>query len=506
MRAAFRTYRDAFHNTNTGFVHYRDNPLLCIRERSNLITAKQHACEVRPDVPYLAARPLRNLMFCNALSLFGPAHPANTQDFAFFLQSALLGVRILLTSWPLRWPSVGYHRGLRSGRRLVGQNQRRGAMKTKTLGFGVWAILALLIPAVASAQTISVTSCPSTVAPGGTVKVTWSISGGTGSLTHNHVHYGYSSSTVGQYYTAHTYTTPYTASFTAPASGTIYLKADAIKGGKAFQSSVYTVKVVAPVVPLVTGFTGTPWPYPSASFPYSNPQWLNYLQAGYAGYTPIYIYANGSGLDKVTAVSTTAPGYTIAIVARTASRLTLDIRGAKGLWGYFYEDSPRPVANMPLTFSYPGGLLSKSISPGVIPAFNPNLQAYGQCTWYAGYIARIRAGKAVVSSYSGSGFVTLNGDPNHSGFPKVNSVLNSSGKHMSFLETFTTKSSTKNADGSVTVSYTMTGSQYNASSPWGSKSSFTTQMVVNQKNGAYTITGIPRIPDIVGYSVTAVKQ
>ena len=131
-------------------------------------------------------------------------------------------------------------------------------MKTKTLGFGVWAILALLIPAVASAQTISVTSCPATVAPGGTVTVTWSISGGTGSLTHNHVHYGYPLSAVNQYYTAHTYTTPYCASFTAPASGTFYLKVDAIKGGKAFQSVIYTVRVVAP--PTVSTPTFSPVP------------------------------------------------------------------------------------------------------------------------------------------------------------------------------------------------------------------------------------------------------
>ena len=58
MRAVLRTYRHAFHNTNTGFVHYRGNPLLGIRERSNLITAKQDACEVGPDVPFLGGTPL----------------------------------------------------------------------------------------------------------------------------------------------------------------------------------------------------------------------------------------------------------------------------------------------------------------------------------------------------------------------------------------------------------------------------------------------------------------
>ena len=136
-------------------------------------------------------------------------------------------------------------------------------MKTRTLGFGFWAILVLLIPAVASAQTISVTSCPSTVAPGGTVTVTWSISGGTGSVTHNHVHYGYSSSTVNQYYTAHAYTTPYKASFTAPATGTIYLKVDAIKGAKAFQSAVYTVQVVMPTVATPTFSPAAPQTFTS---------------------------------------------------------------------------------------------------------------------------------------------------------------------------------------------------------------------------------------------------
>jgi len=94
MSAVLRTYRHALHNTNAGFAHYRDNPLPGIRERSNLTTAKQHACEVGPVVPYLAARPLRNLLFYNALSRFGPAHPANAKISLFFLQLALLGAII----------------------------------------------------------------------------------------------------------------------------------------------------------------------------------------------------------------------------------------------------------------------------------------------------------------------------------------------------------------------------------------------------------------------------
>ena len=77
---------------------------------------------------------------------------------------------------------------------------------------------------------------------------------------------------------------------------------------------------------------------------------------------------------------------------------------------------------------------------------------------------------------------------------------------MSFLESITS-SGTKNADGSVAVTYFMAGSQYNYNannSPtgWGVKSGFTTQMVVEQKNGLYTITTIPTVI----YPVTAVKQ
>jgi hypothetical protein len=231
---------------------------------------------------------------------------------------------------------------------------------------------------------------------------------------------------------------------------------------------------------------------------------------GYAGYEDkrLYIQANGSGLDKVTAVSTTSPGYTISIVAKSESMLTLNIQGEKNASGYFDEDSPQPVANMPLSFSYPGGSLLKNISPGVIPAFVPDNQAYGQCTWYAGYIARLRARKAVVPSFDSC--VPLSGDPSNPGFPRPNSVLNASGHHMAFLESITLVSSTQNKDGSVTVIYQMDGSQFNAGdatespSGWGTKSKFTTQMVVNQKDGVYTIpiSGIPK----VFYTVTKVKQ
>jgi hypothetical protein len=72
---------------------------------------------------------------------------------------------------------------------------------------------------------------------------------------------------------------------------------------------------------------------------------------------------------------------------------------------------------------------------------------------------------------------------------------------MSFLESVRS-SSTNNADGSVTVTYAMSGSQYNTGTPWGSRSPFTTQMVIRQKSGLYTIVTAPKVI----YPVTAVKQ
>jgi hypothetical protein len=358
------------------------------------------------------------------------------------------------------------------------------------IGWSTWATTSQQTAVAGSAKAVTSTVATPTVSPGsgcytGSVKVAMACttSGATIRYTTNGSDPTSSSSA-------------YSGSITL--SSTTTIKAKAFKSGKtnsAVASATYTVAVV----PSVTNFTGTPWAYPSADFPYSNPQWLNYLQVGYAGHATIYVYANGSGLDRVTAVSTTASGYAISIVAKSASKLTLSIQGVRNGSGCFDENAPKPVANMPLTFSYSGGVLSRSVSPGIIPAFNPGLQAYGQCTWYAGYIARLRAGKAVVASYSSC--VPLSGNPANPGFPKANSVLNSSGKHMSFLESVRS-SSTNNADGSVTVTYAMSGSQYNTGTPWGSRSPFTTQMVIRQKSGLYTIVTAPKVI----YPVTAVKQ
>ena len=258
----------------------------------------------------------------------------------------------------------------------------------------------------------------------------------------------------------------------------------------------YPGQKVTATTPTVTSFSGTAWNYSC-----SNSTWQGYLQVGYEGYQTITVSANGSGLDKVTAVSTTAPGYTVAIRSKTSTTLTLNIYG-RALFGagpYFNETPPGPVANFPLTFNYVGGAVSRNVTPGVIPAFNRNLQAWGQCTWYAGYIARLRVGKPVVPGYSSC--VALSGDPNNAGFPKAYSVLNASNRHMAFLESISPTSTIKATDGSVTVTYQMSGTQYNADCK-GTKSSFSTSMVVKQKNGVYTIMQTPTVI----YTITAVKQ
>ncbi len=286
-------------------------------------------------------------------------------------------------------------------------------------------------------------------------------------------------------------------------SGSISLSATTTVKAKAFKSGMTDSAVASATFTCVSvaNFTGTVWPYPMpGGFSYSNAAWRNFLQVNYSGYTSIPIYANGTGLDNVTAVSTTAPGYTITLAKKTATMLTLRIEGARNSRGYFDETCPQPVANMPITFSYPGGSQTKPIQPGVIPTFRADLQVYGQCTWYAGYIARLREGAPVVLAYSNC--VAISGDPNAAGFPLEGSVLSASGSHMAFLEVMNQTGMTWNPDNSWTNTYDMAGTQYNAKTPYGTKSPFTTQMVVKQKNGVFTITKWPTVI----YTVTGVKH
>lgn len=204
---------------------------------------------------------------------------------------------------------------------------------------------------------------------------------------------------------------------------------------------------------------------------------------------------NGSNLNQITTVSIDASGYTVKIGKTTTTQLQLDIRAAT------VGENPKPVANPTLTLNYNGGKLQPKISPGIIPVFYKDNQAWCQCTWYAGIVARIRSGRSEVINYDNS--VNLSGNPTTPGFPTANSVIMAYRKHMAFVETSTETSRVTNKDGSAIITYKLTGSQYNARCD-AAKSTFSETMVVSKsKTGNYTVTTTPKI---AFYAVDRVKQ
>ncbi|MEI7589700.1 MAG: hypothetical protein WCJ49_00035 [Deltaproteobacteria bacterium] len=250
--------------------------------------------------------------------------------------------------------------------------------------------------------------------------------------------------------------------------------------------------------PSISSFSGSKWSYSC-----SNSTFNNYFQVAYEGYTTIPLYVNGSGLDKITSIDIIGDNYKtqVSILSKSSTQLKLGIIASKNGWS---DSSPKPTAKPKLRFYGKDVYLEKNIDTGVIPTFYVNNQAWGQCTWFAGLVMRLRNGQTPVSGYSGT--VTLSGDPSSSGFPKNGSVLNCSDKHMAYLENISSKT-VKNSDGSTTTTYTLTGSQYNADCK-ASKSSFSTtnndnQMIVKKsKDGKYSITKYPKVV----YQVTKIKQ
>ena len=120
------------------------------------------------------------------------------------------------------------------------------------LRLGVWlgcfAVVFLGVPLVWG-QTITVLSYPTNPVPGrSTVRITWSILGATGPVTHNHVHWGLSEDMVDrQYSTPHARSTPYTAVFTAPTrGGTVYFRVHAIVNGRNIYSDIFSFEVLPP--------------------------------------------------------------------------------------------------------------------------------------------------------------------------------------------------------------------------------------------------------------------
>ena len=206
------------------------------------------------------------------------------------------------------------------------------------------------------------------------------------------------------------------------------------------------------------------------------------------------IVVQGSNLDKISSVNIEEGDYFINGIQKiSASQWKLDIRAK-----YVGEPYPIPVTNSKLVFTYYGGTITKTVN--LIPTFYKNNQSWGQCTWYAGLVKRIINGQSEVRAYSNT--VSISGDPNNPGFPKNGSVLNASNKHMAYLENISLRTTVPHKDGSITYTYDLSYSQYNANCDL-SKSSKSTTMVVNKsKKGIYTITTAPTAV----YKVTGVKQ
>lgn len=272
----------------------------------------------------------------------------------------------------------------------------------------------------------------------------------------------------------------------------------------------YIVKsATTSTIPSVTSFSGRTWPQPT-SFTCYNKEQKGYFQVAYEGYSPIYLYANGSNLDKVSSVQMTESLYntTVKIIKQSYSQLKLEIRATYDSSAYDSNSHtyyPKPIAKPTLNFYYDSGYnyIAKQIEPGIIPTFYQDNQAWGQCTWYAGIIMRKQNGQSEVIRYSAT--VTINGNPNSSGFPKTGSVLNASDKHMAYLENNSETSRVTNSDGSETITYSLTGSQYNADCNCN-YSTFSTNMVIKKsKDGkSYTITQYPKVTSKL--QVTKVKQ
>jgi hypothetical protein len=225
--------------------------------------------------------------------------------------------------------------------------------------------------------------------------------------------------------------------------------------------------------------------------------YIGYAQVPYKGRNDSgigKIIAQGSNLDKITSVTIQEGDYTVVGIQKIGTtQLKLDIRV-----NYVGERYPIPVTNSKLVFTYSGGTITKTVN--LLPTFYKDNQSWGQCTWYAGLVMRIKNNKSEVRSYSST--TTISGDPNSSGFPQKGSVLNASDAHMAYLENITLKKTVKNSDGSTSYTYTLTGTQYNAKCDV-SKSSFSTDMVTKKsKSGAYSITTYPTVV----YKVTKIKQ
>jgi len=292
---------------------------------------------------------------------------------------------------------------------------------------------------------------------------------------------------------------PYGDSYYSALAETGLISSEAILGQSALpqpatrrQNSAEPIaKAGSLVVPYISSISGPAWNYTCPS------TFNKYLQVPYSGRSdsgvpPLVL--SGTNLDRVTSVGiAAATGYFASIKSRSATQLTLDVRAAVG-------EFPRPTANLTVNLVHAAGVVIYQIRPGVIPALYRDTLAWGQCTWWAGGIARILNKRSVVNAYNMG--VSLNGNPTSTGFPRNGSVLMTYGRHMSYLESISETKRVKNTDGSTTIAYALRGTQYNWPCGAGKTSFSTTMTVLLSKYGTYTVTKAP----VVGYTIDRLVQ
>ncbi len=282
----------------------------------------------------------------------------------------------------------------------------------------------------------------------------------------------------------------------APSSAT-----NSVEPSSSAQLTTSSVRPQAVPAPSITYYTGSPWTdtqcsrYPS----------YGYLQVSYYGRTSgaARVVAHGSNLGSIRSVQTWAQGYGVSLVSVTPTSVTLDVRAVVG-------ENPGPAANLPLGFTYGSGntWYSPTVRLSVIPTLAVDNLTWGQCTWFAGGIARIMHNQAPVMAYSLG--TNLSANPASAGFPRSGSVLmvrnppSGHPRHMAYDESTQLNSQTANRDGSIIYTYTLSGRQYNIHCDGQSYPFTTTMQILRSKSGAYTLLRAPLL--VAGYTVDAVAQ
>jgi hypothetical protein len=255
--------------------------------------------------------------------------------------------------------------------------------------------------------------------------------------------------------------------------------------------AIHVRKALAtPVPPSISGVTGNTW---SFNCPGSFNGDLEVPYSGRSDSNVRAITVTGTNLQQVTSAAISAPGYTIAIADKSPTRITLDIRASS------LSESTRPAANPTLTFSYPGGVLRRQIG-GIIPSLSVGNLDWGQCTWFAGGIARLLSGRSMIKSYSQG--TPISPQPGTAGFPQPGSVLMRYEKHMAFLDSSNVVSRVTNRDGSVTIKYQLNGRQYNARCDAAPSSFSTTMTILQSRSGQYSFVQKP----VVVYEIDRVAH